>query len=463
MKSFENSKKNLKKNSKSNLRSKKLLKLKKNKRGGGGGLSRSKSSYKVTPITPITSINKTLPRTSTQQPYNASAEFMSAMKLPGFMNNNSNLPAIPISQQFTHFSYLYNSLSNERLLEKIMVAKNIFIFDFDCTLSSKHSSGTPSYGVLYLDSAQIRVVSQIFLQIIAMSDPLIIILSRSVEELLRNNFKQYSLNVPDDCILGANTDGNKNGTEFPEFINNLTKLDVGENVDQIRTNKRAFIESLWSIKKANAIKFICDKKPIDNKIYFFDDTQKNIDIFNNSVLDEELVKCGLQKPKYNLPNLIARKVNNQCTNASRNLEAVFLDTIREHTPFQNIYGRRIEPLSSRGASANVRSPYVLSSPPRQLQLPRAAAAASPPTTSPRRAPPPLPVGNNSPLTVPQPPRAKSPGQFMAESRAAALSRAAAQAAKPVSAKGAPAKPPRGRLTPNAAEQVRISQAAATTL
>ena len=93
------------------------------------------------------------------------------------------------------------SPSLEKLKDIINNFKYIFVFDFDCTLSTTHSEGNPKNDVEYLDVEQFENVNKIF-QKIKENEGLIIILSRSIENQLKNNRQLLKL-IPEEFILGA--------------------------------------------------------------------------------------------------------------------------------------------------------------------------------------------------------------------------------------------------------------------
>jgi hypothetical protein len=149
---------------------------------------------------------------------------------------------------------LYNSLPI--LIEEIRESLNknqIFVFDFDKTLSTEHSKGLPTIDKIYLNDKQLQIVQSVFGAIQKDTSNVIIILSRSLETNLREYFKIRlpSLNIPKECILGASS------------------------IDDISNNT----DNRWAMKKAITLMIL--SKTFRKPILFYDDTIENITEVNN--------------------------------------------------------------------------------------------------------------------------------------------------------------------------------------
>ena len=194
MKSFKktsrrnNSHSKIKKSKRNHSRTKKFLK--KNKKGGSppkvNGNGNAAAQVATGPVPAATG------------PVPVKLTLKERKRVPGFKL------ALPVSQAAV---VLEPSKSLDKLKSNIYTSKYIFVFDFDCTLSTRHSMGNPENGVEYLNAEQFSVVGKIFKKINSFGG-LIIILSRSVEEQLNKNIQLLKL-IPQEFILGAVNDMEK--------------------------------------------------------------------------------------------------------------------------------------------------------------------------------------------------------------------------------------------------------------
>ena len=223
---------------------------------------------------------------SRSSPSRSSPARLSPARLSPSRSARSSPPSqLPLPKYYENYSSLFN---DEDLINKIKKADNIFVFDFDFTLSSIHSKGNPNPKINYLDEEQLQIVNELFNDIKKnQTNPLIIILSRSVQSQLRENFNKLELFkefVNENCILGGEKD-----THYLEAINiNNSKITVDER---------------WATKKKNAIMRIAEiqnqnKINIGN-IYFYDDTDLNINELKKIPKNEIYVGIkGVNVPTY---------------------------------------------------------------------------------------------------------------------------------------------------------------------
>jgi hypothetical protein len=165
---------------------------------------------------------------------------------------------------------------------------NIFIFDFDLTLTTKHSSGHPNSETDYFNEEQKTIIINMINFITNNNkDNKIFILSRGDKNLIKNNiiskFKElydnisvipYNKNLEKMCIkedkkpeMLKGIFGSDKTNEYK--INGIIKDNSNGNVN-------------WAYIKSIMISKIKNVYP-DDKIYFFDDTQINIQIFDSYI------------------------------------------------------------------------------------------------------------------------------------------------------------------------------------
>ena len=252
MKSFKktsrrnNSHSKIKKSKRNHSRTKKFLK--KNKKGGSppkvNGNGNAAAQVATGPAPAATG-----PVPAATGPVPVKLTLKERKRVPGFKL------ALPVSQAAV---VLEPSKSLDKLKSNIYTSKYIFVFDFDCTLSTRHSMGNPENGVEYLNAEQFSVVGKIFKKINSFGG-LIIILSRSVEEQLNKNIQLLKL-IPQEFILGA--------------VNDMEKKNPD---DYWADKKKITLQEIYNFTNKS-------KEPI---IMFYDDTELN----TRAVSDLKFIKA----------------------------------------------------------------------------------------------------------------------------------------------------------------------------
>jgi hypothetical protein len=151
------------------------------------------------------------------------------------------------------------SISSEDVLYGIIRSrsipiKKIFVFDFDLTLTTDHTKGQPNVSIDYFSEEQFANVSGILNDILSNPNNLFVILSRGIQENLRSYVKLRFPRIDYNCVLGA--------------------IDIKE----LRQG-----EVYWAEKKAEIIRnlhLVSVERGDTPIVYFFDDTETNIDAVN---------------------------------------------------------------------------------------------------------------------------------------------------------------------------------------
>jgi len=157
--------------------------------------------------------------------------------------------------------------SAAHVMSQIDMPKTIklFIFDFDLTLTTEHTKGIPDISKQYFSVSQLKLLKELFASIKNdFKGSKIIILSRSIEKMLRYYMKNYARTLLQQNIHDL----------FNEITDNIDEI-IGSSLDEY---KKLDNDIKWAQWKVDHIKKLIIKYNTDAKnVIFFDDTQINIE------------------------------------------------------------------------------------------------------------------------------------------------------------------------------------------
>jgi hypothetical protein len=197
----------------------------------------------------------------------------------------------------------------------------IYIFDFDLTLTTKHSQGTPSTTNTYINSTQSENIIYIF-DLIKKLNPKnkIIILSRGIQSLISKYLKN-------------------NHTDIFAFLNEIIGL-KDQDQDKINQGSKQYWAE-WKCAHMNKIK----SSNNNCEIIFFDDTVENVVVAQmNGFIAESIDEPWLLKQI--VEETINRETKNQPKKLVNNNEINYKD---EYIKYKSLY---VELKKSLGVGIN---------------------------------------------------------------------------------------------------------------
>ena len=188
--------------------------------------------------------------------------------------NESMVNESMVNKSMVNESLVNESLVNESLVNRSAIddkQKLIFVFDFDLTLTDRHTRGSPSKYIQYISDDQLKIIME-HMDMIKRDNQVneCIILTRTPEVTIKNYLEE-----------------NK---KYDDLTNSFKTI-IGPTYDEYYRDSSEKIWALWKVSKLNNLQ---EENPTC-KIFFFDDTKINCD---------EAIKAGYTSFHVKSPSMI---------------------------------------------------------------------------------------------------------------------------------------------------------------
>ena len=201
------------------------------------------------------------------------------------------IPHIPVPMTVVPPKFEVDDNCSKKVPYELNKYALIYVFDFDCTLTTTHSGGMPNLDTNYFSDQQLVIIRTIFSQIVANGN-LIIILSRGSQSKISLYMK----------------------TKYLDIFNQIYKIIGALNEEEIRQGT----DRDWALWKTDRLISIHNFFPHE-KITFLDDTDINIDVASRRGIRCFHVKYDKATQTNNLAYVYNRLINYDNTETSTHI------------------------------------------------------------------------------------------------------------------------------------------------